>query len=89
MAKLRKLDIRLLGYPSRAIWVGDISQKSLFWEGMIERGHFCGAAFFLTASHNELHVTDFLTKAREVLKLIGDGDAKLRGQEPQPVFRRA
>ena len=82
------VDIQLQGYPTRAIWVADNTLKSIFWEQMLYRGHFCGAAFFISMSHTQDVVEKFLKDAHDILKQMSNSILTLRGKPCRPPFRR-
>jgi glutamate-1-semialdehyde aminotransferase len=82
------IDLRLQGYPTRAVWQGGDMVKSIFWEQMLKCGHLCGAAWFITFSHNATVITKFLKDADVVCQGILQGGYALKGAMPKPVFKR-
>lgn len=82
------IDLKLQGYPTRATWEGDLHTKALFWERMLQRGHFCGAAWFISFNHTSTMIKNFLMDAELVLTEIKEGSVQLQGKEPTPVFKR-
>jgi glutamate-1-semialdehyde 2,1-aminomutase len=90
-SELNELDpcnIMLSGFPTRAVWCGDIEYKAKFWQGMLDKGILCGKAMFINLAHTEDVLLDVLEVAENVMKEISEGKIKLRGSLPKEVFKR-
>lgn len=80
--------IKLVGIPTKAVWVGDLEYKALFWQQMLYKGVLCGKALHITFSHSRSILSDVIIKAVQSIDEIESGSVKLNGSLPQEVFKR-
>jgi glutamate-1-semialdehyde 2,1-aminomutase len=80
--------IKLVGYPTRAVWVGDLEYKAKFWQCMLDQGILCGKAMFITMSHSDSLLADVINKAKVAIAQVNSGNVTLRGSLPKEVFKR-
>lgn len=78
-------DVRLYGYPTRAVWKGEKHLE--FIQEMWKRGYLLHPkCWFLNFDHTEEILNQFINDAREVCKTLDT--VKLYGERPKPIFQR-
>lgn len=86
-ASLHKIDIQLIGYPTRLCFTGNETQRNILWQLAIESNVILGYSIFNTiALASRLpHVMDVCENAMQVMRTTR---RKLRGRSPVPAFHR-
>lgn len=77
--------IKIQGYGTRGIFVGDALSKALFMQESCKAGIIYGPSFFFNFCHIEL-TDQVLSCAHDVLNRIKSGSVKLEGEMPQSPF---
>ena len=78
-------DVKLYGYPTRAIWRG--GKHLEFIQEMYKRGYLLHPkTWFLNFDHTEDVLNQFINDAREVCSRLDR--VKLNGDKPRPIFKR-
>lgn len=77
--------VKLQGYPSRSIFVGDPMAKALLWQESYRAGILFGASFFFSFAHIPF-VDQILNTLNDILIRIKTGSVELRGKLPESPF---
>lgn len=77
--------LRLEGYPTRGIFVGDPNVKALFWQECAKAGILFGPSWFFGFQHIELRHA-VVNSAKDILTKIKNNEVKLEGDMPQSPF---
>jgi len=85
---LKKIDVRLVGIPTRATWAGNETNKALFWQEMLKQGYLFGKAFFLMYMYTDAMLKTVIREAHNVCESIKNNNVKLEGDLPKEVFAR-
>jgi glutamate-1-semialdehyde 2,1-aminomutase len=77
--------IRLVGYPTRAVFEGDQLTKALFWQEACKAGILFGPSFFFHFGH--LGEEDkILTTCEDIVRKLKTSEVKLEGAMPSSPF---
>lgn len=77
--------IKLEGYPTRSVFVGDELTKALFWQECARAGILVGSSFWFGFQHME-HRHFFLSSFKDIIQNIKTGSVKLLGEMPTSPF---
>lgn len=77
--------IKLSGYPSRAVFMGDPLIKALFWQESYKAGMLFGASYFLSFAHLK-YLDIILNVLSDIATKIKTGSVTLEGELPQSPF---
>lgn len=80
--------IKLTGYNTRGVWVGDDTSKFTLWQDMYNKGTLLGPAFFPRVGWTTEHYDNLYFSMRQSLEDIQSGKVILKGSLPQPLFKR-
>ena len=81
--------IKLRGYPTRAVWVGDKTYIAIFCQEVYRRGILLHpGAWWITFAHSEATLKMELKIFKELIDNIEVRNIQLAGVEPSPVFER-
>lgn len=85
--KFNKLSdkLKIEGYPTRGVFVGDEMVKALFWQEMCRAGVIFGPSFFFNFHHIPL-IDDVISACKDVLTRIKTGSVELDGELPKKPF---
>ena len=78
-------DVRIEGYPTRGVFVGEPLQKALFFQECIKAGVLFGPSFFYGFMHKE-HDELTLSICNDVFNKLRMNKVKLEGKLPQSPF---
>jgi glutamate-1-semialdehyde 2,1-aminomutase len=87
--KFNALDdqVKLVGYPTRCTWSGDLLKRSLLWQEAVKVGILFGRAWFF--NWELIQHTDFTIEVcREIFDRINRNEVKLEGEIPKESFKR-
>lgn len=77
--------LKLVGYPSRAVFQGDPLTKALFWQESYRAGILFGASFFFSFAHRQ-YVDQILSVLTDITTKIKTGSVELEGEMPRSPF---
>lgn len=77
--------IKLIGYPSRAVFDGDLLTKALLWQEAYIAGILFGSSFFLSFAHIP-YLDRILNILDDIVLRIKTGSVVLKGELPQSPF---
>lgn len=83
--KLMPEHLTLKGYPTRAVFEGDLMTKALFWQESVKAGILFGSSFFFGFQHRGLE-DSVLNASEDIFTRIRMNQVKLQGQLPQSPF---
>ena len=77
--------IKLEGYPTRGVFVGDDMTKALFWQECIKANILFGPSWFYNFRHIDYNDL-ILGSLKDIILKIKNGNARLEGQLPVKPF---
>jgi glutamate-1-semialdehyde 2,1-aminomutase/spore coat polysaccharide biosynthesis protein SpsF len=77
--------LKLIGYPTRGVFVGDELVKALFFQEACLAGILFGPSWFFNYAHLELD-DSYMTTLEEIIWSIRRGKVTLKGKMPQSPF---
>jgi glutamate-1-semialdehyde 2,1-aminomutase len=77
--------VRIDGYPTRGVFVGDMLNKALFWQEAVKAGILFGPSWFYNFEHHRVADT-VLSTCRDILGRVKAGSVKLEGELPRSPF---
>ncbi len=77
--------IRIDGYPSRGVFVGDDMVKALLWQECVKAGILFGSSFFYNFRHMDFNDL-IINSIKDVIIKIQSGSVKLEGSMPKKPF---
>lgn len=77
--------VRIEGYPTRGVFVGDMKNKALFWQESVKAGLLFGPSWFFNFAHLT-EVDTVLATCADIMGRIRTGAVKLEGELPQSPF---
>jgi glutamate-1-semialdehyde 2,1-aminomutase len=77
--------VRIDGYPTRGVFVGEMLNKALFWQEAVKAGILFGPSWFFNFEH--ARVTDaVISTCQDILGRVRAGAVKLEGALPSSPF---
>lgn len=78
-------NLRIEGYPTRGVFVGDETTKALFFQEACKANILFGSTWYLSYSHLDL-LDQVLSTSRDIFLQIRAGEVKLEGEMPRSPF---
>lgn len=77
--------LKIDGYPTRGVFVGDPLVKALFWQECHKAGILFGASWFFGFQHVDLRES-VISTCRDIMQRIQTGSVQLEGEMPRSPF---
>lgn len=83
--KIKPEILRIEGYPTRGVFIGEAMPKALFFQEMVKAGILFGNSWFWQLKHSDESFL-VLSICQAVLDRIANGQVKLEGELPKTPF---